>query len=212
MHEIAKILLDKRAVTLRPDNPYTYASGIRSPIYCDNRLLAAHPVARKRVVAGYIAALVKLDFDIIAGTSTAGIMWAAWIADKLEKPMCYIRGEQKKHGKQNQIEGATVAGKKVVVIEDLISTGGSSFEAVKAVRDNGGKVTDVVCIFTYGFAKAAELFSEGKCTVHPLTDFQALVSVARDNKLIKEEEYNIVLEWNKSPGDWGPKHGFPNAK
>jgi orotate phosphoribosyltransferase len=212
MHEVAEILLDKRAVTLRPDNPYTYASGIRSPIYCDNRLLAAYPLARKKIVAAFLDTLAKTDFDIIAGTSTAGIMWAAWIADRLEKPVCYVRGEQKKHGKQNQIEGATVAGKKVVVIEDLISTGGSSFEAVKAVRDNGGKVNDVVAIFTYGFAKAKALFDEGQCKVHALTDFQELPNAAKENSYITEQELRIVLEWNKAPAEWGPRHGFPNAK
>lgn len=210
--EIAKILLDTKAVTLNAKEPYTYSSGIRSPIYCDNRSLAGFIEERKKVVDGFIDMMKELEFDVIGGTSTAGIQWAAWIADRLDKPMCYIRGSAKKHGKGKQIEGASIEGKKVIVIEDLISTGGSSFEAVNAVRENGGEVYEVAAIFTYGFKKAKTLFRDGNCNVHTLTNFDNLVHVAEKNGFITEEELGIAKEWNDNPSEWGPKHGFPNKE
>ncbi|MFW6450369.1 MAG: orotate phosphoribosyltransferase [Nanoarchaeota archaeon] len=208
--EVAKILLKKNAVTLNTENPYTYSSGIRSPIYCDNRLLAAFPQERKKIVEGFIDILKELEFDILGGTSTAGIQWAAWIAEKLEKPMCYIRGSAKKHGKGKQIEGAPVDGKKVVVIEDLISTGGSSFEAVEAVEANGGKVSDIVAIFTYELQPAKEKFQD--YNVSTLTDFSTLAEVAKEQGYIDQNQLESAKEWNKNPKEWGPNHGFPNAK
>ncbi|MFW5991166.1 MAG: orotate phosphoribosyltransferase [Candidatus Nanoarchaeia archaeon] len=208
--EVAKILLKKNAVTLNTENPYTYSSGIRSPIYCDNRLLAAFPQERKKIVEGFIDILKELEFDILGGTSTAGIQWAAWIAEKLEKPMCYIRGSAKKHGKGKQIEGAPVDGKKVVVIEDLISTGGSSFEAVEAVEANGGKVSDIVAIFTYELRPAKEKFQD--YNVSTLTDFSTLAEVAKEEGYIDQNQLESAKEWNKNPKEWGPNHGFPNAK
>lgn len=209
--EVAKILLKKNAVTLNTQKPYTYSSGIRSPIYCDNRLLAAFPQERKEIVRGFLDTLKGRDFDIVGGTSTAGIQWAAWIAHELEKPMCYIRGSAKKHGKGKQIEGAPVDGKKVIVIEDLISTGGSSFEAVQAVRDNKGNVNCVVAIFTYQLGAAKELFEKNTCEVYTLTNFSSLAETAKEEGYIDEDALEIAKEWNQNPKEWGPKHGFPNA-
>ena len=147
----------------------------------------------------------------MGGTSTAGIQWAAWIAHELEKPMCYIRGSAKKHGKGKQIEGAPVDGKKVIVIEDLISTGGSSFEAVQAVRDNKGNVNCVVAIFTYQLGAAKELFEKNTCEVYTLTNFSSLAETAKEEGYIDEDALEIAKEWNQNPKEWGPKHGFPNA-
>lgn len=208
--EIAKILLEKNAVTLDTQEPYTYSSGIRSPIYCDNRYLAAFPDERKKIVQGFLDIVKEMEFDIVGGTSTAGIQWAAWIAHELEKPMCYIRGSAKKHGKGKQIEGAPAENQKVLVIEDLISTGGSSLEAVDAVKDNGGNVIAVVAIFTYGLQAAEEKLAGYK--VETLTDFPTLAQTAKEEGYISQEQLEVAQEWNQDPKEWGPKHGFPNVE
>jgi orotate phosphoribosyltransferase len=149
---------------------------------------------------------------VIAGTATAGIPWAAWVAEKLKKPMAYIRGEKKAYGAGKQVEGACVQGKKTLIVEDLISTGGSSFSAVEAARNEGADVCAVVAIFTYEFKKAEKKFSEGGCRSIALCTFSTLAKVAGNEGLLSEEEMNIVLEWNKAPAEWGPKHGFLNAE
>jgi orotate phosphoribosyltransferase len=209
--EIARVLLEKKAVTLNAQDPFTFASGIRSPIYCDNRQMIAYPVEREQIVDAFINKSQNYDFDIVAGTSTAGIPWASWISDKMNKPMAYIRGAKKGHGAGNQIEGANVDGNKVLVIEDLISTGGSSFSAVEAVREEGGSCVAVVAIFTYDFQKAGRIFKEGGCELLTLTDFSTLVNVAKKDKILTDRELTLALSWNKDPQNWGPKHGFPNA-
>lgn len=206
--EIAKILLEKKAVTLNVKEPYTFVSGARSPIYCDNRSLAAFPEERKRIVDAFISALKDMEYDIIAGTATAGIQWAAWIADKLEKPMAYIRGSSKKHGKGNQIEGATIKGKKIVVIEDVVSTGGSSMGAVEACREAGADVVAMISIFTYEYESSKKLFKESDCKTIFLTDFTTLIKVATENSYIEKENADIIIGWGKDPAGWGPKHGF----
>ncbi len=212
MDSIAEILLKKEAVTLNIKSPYTYSSGIRSPIYCDNRSLAGFVEERKEVVKAYAEKLENIEYDVIAGTSTAGIQWAAWIAWEIDKPMAYVRGKAKKHGKGNQIEGAPVSGKNVVVIEDLISTGGSSIDAVDAVRENGGKVNFVVSIFTYELEKASNLFKQKDCNIVSLTSFSKLVDVAGQLDYLAPEDIKIASEWNKDPVNWGPRNGFENAK
>ncbi len=209
--DIAKILLEKKAVKLNAKDPFTFVSGIRSPIYCDNRQMIAYPEEREKIVESFINKSRHYDFDIVAGTSTAGIPWASWISDKLNKPMAYIRGSKKGHGVGNQIEGANVDGKRVIIVEDLISTGGSSFCAVEAVRDGGGVCVVVVAIFTYDFAKATNKFREGDCELLTITNFSTLANVAKKNGILADEELAIVLDWNKDPQGWGPKHGFPNT-
>lgn len=209
---VAKILLSNKAVTLNAKEPYVYASGIRAPIYCDNRLLLANPVDRKKIVSKFITLLKELDFDVVAGTSTAGIPWAAWVSEKLKKPMSYIRGGKKDHGRNKQIEGASLDGKKVVIIEDLVSTGGSSFAAVQAARSAGAEVLGVYAIFTYEFEKAKEKFEQGKCELITLTDFTTLLKVAKQMKYISTLELNLIKLWNKDPSGWGPSHGFPNKQ
>ena len=206
--EVAKVLLDVKAVTLSPKEPYTFVSGIKSPIYCDNRLIISFPEQRETVVKAFLAKIQGIDFDIVGGTSTAGISWAAWIAKELGKPMIYIRGEKKEHGKGKQIEGKLEAGKKVLVVEDLISTGGSSFRAVEAVREAGGVVDNCVAIFTYEMEKAKKKFEEGNCNLITLSKFSALVETAVETNFIDAESKEKVLEWSKDPAGWGPKMGF----
>lgn len=206
--EVAKILLEIKAVTLSPDKPYTYASGIKSPIYCDNRLIISFPEKRKQIVDYFLDAIKDLEFDIVAGTATAGISWAAWIADKLGKPMIYIRGEKKGHGKENQIEGKMEKGQIVLIIEDLISTGGSSFNAVQAVRDMGGVVENCAAIFSYQMEKAKQTFEQGRCNLITLSNFSVLVQTAFEEEYIDSEQRDKVLEWNKYPAGWGKKMGF----
>lgn len=208
--DVAGILLDIKAVSLRPDKPFRYASGILSPIYCDNRLLMGYPEKRKRIRDLFIEKIREhdLSFDIVAGTATAGIPHAAWIAGKLDLPMIYVRGGAKEHGKQNRIEGPLEQGKKVIVIEDLISTGGSSVRAVEAVREAGGEVIACIAIFSYGMQKAEDRFAEAGCPCYTLSDFSTLISTAADKGMIKPEEKDIVLSWNKAPAEWGKQQGF----
>lgn len=208
--DVAKILLEIKAVTLNPQKPYRYASGMLSPIYCDNRLVMSYPEKRSRIVY-YFAKVVKdrkLDFDIVAGIASSGIPHAAWLAEKLGKPMIYIRKEAKDHGKENLIEGKMEHGQRVLIVEDLISTGGSSIAGVEAVRDQGGIVEHCLAIFTYDMAKAKAAFSQAKCELIPLSDFTTLISVAGDMKYISHDEAARVMEWNKDPPNWGRKMGF----
>ncbi len=209
--DIARVLLEKKAVTLNANDPFTFVSGIRSPIYCDNRQMIAYPEEREQIVDAFINESLSCDFDIVAGTSTAGIPWASWISDKLNKPMAYIRGSKKGHGAGNQIEGSGVDGKKVLIVEDLISTGGSSYSAVEAVREGGGSCVAVFAIFTYGFEKAEKTFKEGGCKLLAITNFYTLVNVAKQDGMLSDKELSLVLGWNKDPQNWGPKNGFPNA-
>ncbi|MBU0615055.1 MAG: orotate phosphoribosyltransferase [Nanoarchaeota archaeon] len=200
--EIADILLRSGAVSVNVKKPFRYASGILSPIYCDNRVLISEPENRE-IIVGYFVDLVKdYDVDVIAGTATAGIPWAAWVADRLKKPMVFVRKEAKSHGKGKQIEGVIKKGQTVVVIEDLISTGGSSFAAVEALRAVGAKVLSVIAIFTYEMASADELFSKGKCEVKALTKISALVDD------MDKKDRDKVLEWGRDPAKWEEKMGF----
>jgi len=172
--EIANILLEKKAVTLNVDEPYTYVSGIRSPIYCDNRLLMFYPEERKQICREFIDIVKDLDFDVVAGTASSAICWAAWVAADIGKPMTYIRKAGKGYGTDRLIEGGPISGKKVVVIEDLVSTGGSSANAVQACLDAGAEVVAMVAIFTYEMEKAAQKFEEIGCTTLFLTDFYSV--------------------------------------
>ncbi len=208
--DVAKILLEIKAVTLSPEKPYRYASGILSPIYCDNRLLMSYVDKREQIINHFIQTIKQnsLQFDIIAGTATAGIPHAAWLAEKLKKPMIYIRAGAKEHGKTNQIEGKLEKGQKVLVIEDLISTGGSSVAAVEAVRNAGGIVTDCLAIFTYEMQKAKDKFKESNCNIITLSNFTTLIRIAGDNSYISADSVKKALEWNKDPQGWGKKIGL----
>lgn len=157
---IAQVLLSTGAVKLNVKEPFTFVSGIKSPIYCDNRQMIAYPEEREVIIQGFQEALEGKEYDILAGTATAGIPWAAFLAHSLQKPMSYIRGEKKSHGAGKQIEGASVEGKRVIVIEDLISTGGSSIKAVEAAYAEGAVSVEVIAIFSYEFPKAYQQFGE----------------------------------------------------
>ncbi|HUH61324.1 MAG TPA: orotate phosphoribosyltransferase [Candidatus Eisenbacteria bacterium] len=199
--KIANLLLDIEAVTFSFTKPYlyTFVSGIRGPIYCDNRRLISYPHKRKIVVDEVVKVSKNLKFDIIGGVSTAGIPWAALLAERLHKPMIYIRPEPKRYGEKRQIEGDMEKGKTVLVIDDLVSTGKSAISVIDVIRRNGGKVTDCVSIFTYGLETARKNFNKIKCTLHPLLSLSDLIEVALDRKYISKEEREELLKWQKDP-------------
>ena len=200
---IAKDLLDIKAVFLRPNEPFTWASGIKSPIYCDNRLTLSYPNVRKDIENG-LAKLVKENFpdaNCLMGTATAGIAHAALVADILDLPMGYVRGGAKSHGRNNRIEGKVEPGMKVVVVEDLISTGGSSLECVEALREAGCEVIGLIAIFTYGFPKSTTNFEAANCKYATLKDYDTLIEVAKENNYIKDEDMEKLKAWKKDPSD-----------
>lgn len=201
--EVAKQLLDIKAVFLRPGEPFTWASGIKSPIYCDNRLTLSYPEARK-VVENAIASTVKEKFpeaEMLMGTSTAGIAHAAIAAWLLNLPMGYVRSGNKDHGRQNRIEGKLEKGQKVVVIEDLISTGGSCIEVVETLREEGADVLGVVSIFTYGMKKGIERLKEANVTNYSLSNFDTLCEVALENGYIIPGEEKQLKKFMSNPSD-----------
>lgn len=203
-HIIAEKLLEINAVALRPQEPFTWASGLRSPIYCDNRLTLSYTNMRREIAAG-LQKLILENFpktDVIAGTATAGIPHAAWVSERMDLPMCYVRSKAKDHGKGNQIEGRVEPGQKVVVIEDLISTGGSVITAVQALREAGCEVLGVVSIFTYGLEKGKQLLHGENITSFSLTDFATLIEVAISKGYVSAENQESLLLWSKDPAVW----------
>ena len=201
--KIAKDLLDIKAVFLKPNDPFTWASGIKSPIYCDNRLTLSYPEVREDVEEG-LASLIKEyfpDVEIIEGTSTAGIAHAALVANKLKLPMGYVRGGHKTHGRGNQIEGIVRPGMKAVVVEDLISTGGSSLEVVDVLREAGCEVLGLVAIFTYGLDSSVKNFEDKNCKFVTLSNYNTLLEVALENRYIKDNELEKLRQWKKNPKD-----------
>ena len=201
--KIAKLLLKIEAVFLRPEEPFTWASGIKSPIYCDNRLILSYPDARKQVEAG-LAELIRKhypDCELLAGTSTAGIPHAALVAGILDLPMAYVRGSAKDHGRNNRIEGKVVPGQKVVVVEDLISTGGSVVEVVEALREAEAEVLGIASIFTYGMQKGIDRLKEANVENNSLTNFSVLVKVAAEEGYISEDDIARLEAFQKNPAD-----------
>ena len=196
--DIAKILLQEKAVFLRPQEPFTWASGIKSPVYCDNRLLISSVEAREKIIQAFAEQIQSLNVDGIAGTATAGIPWAAWIAHELKLPLIYVRSSSKDHGRQNAIEGQLAAGKKCVLIEDLISTGKSSIAAAKKLQEANLQVIQVKSIFTYGFPQVEGLFKGANLSFSALSDFETLAQVAYDDKVLDSETLTHVLNWRKS--------------
>lgn len=202
---LAKSLLDIHAVLLRPDTPFTWASGWHSPIYCDNRKILSHPELRAEV-AGWLADKAMRLYpqaDIVAGVATGAIAHGVLAADRMGKPFVYVRPKPKDHGTGSQIEGELSPGSKVVVIEDLISTGMSSLAAVKALRDAGADVLGMVAIFTYGFDIAAERFAEAGVALDTLSSYSALVEEAGEQGYISPEAKDVLHEWRKNPSEWG---------
>ena len=202
--KVAEFLLQIKAVKLQPNDPFTWASGIKSPIYCDNRVTLSYPNIRTFIRQEYAQTLVE-SFgkpDVIAGVATGGIAQGALVAQELGLPFIYVRSEAKKHGMGNQIEGYYEEGQKVVLIEDLISTGGSSLKAVDALRDANLDVKGLVAIFTYGFKVAKVNFENAKCPFRTLTNYDILLDHAKGASLISDEEAKSLLEWKTNPQSW----------
>ncbi|MNW40733.1 Orotate phosphoribosyltransferase [compost metagenome] len=203
--QVAESLLEIGAVALRPHQPFTWTSGIKSPIYCDNRLTMSYPEIRDLIAESFATVIRESypDTEVIAGTATAGIPHAAFVAQKLGLPMAYIRDKAKGHGKENQIEGLIKAGQKVIVIEDLISTGGSSIKAAQAVREAGADPQAVLAIFSYQLDKAVNAFAEAGVPLQTLSNYSALIDVAVERGVIKSEDLELLKSWREDPSAFG---------
>ncbi|WP_034569720.1 orotate phosphoribosyltransferase [Carnobacterium divergens] len=202
--KVAQDLLEIKAVSLSPNKPYTWASGIKSPIYCDNRITMSYPSVRREIAKG-LAELIKRDYpeaEVIAGTATAGIPHAAWVAELLDLPMVYIRGKAKDHGKGNQIEGRITKNQKMVIIEDLISTGGSVIDAAGAAKNEGADVIGAAAIFTYELPKGIENFKKHQLSFATLTNYSTLIDVALELGTIEANDLSLLKEWKQDPTKW----------
>jgi orotate phosphoribosyltransferase len=200
----AELLLQINAIKLKPENPFLWASGWKSPIYCDNRIILSYPAIRN-YVREEMAKQVELLYgkpDIIAGVATGAIGIGMLVADYLDLPFVYIRPEAKSHGRQNKIEGVLEKNQTVVIIEDLISTGKSSLNAVEALKESGARVKGMLAIFTYGFDVATENFKENNIELHTLSDYNHLIQQASDSNYIREEQFKTLLEWKANPSAW----------
>ena len=204
---LAMHLLQIKAVKLSPSEPFTWASGLHSPIYCDNRVTLSYPMVRTFIRQQFVEKVMQHygKPDVIAGVATGGIAQGALVAQELGLPFAYVRSEKKSHGMQNQIEGVVEPGQSVVVIEDLVSTGKSSLLAVDALREAGAIVKGMVAIFTYQLPVAAENFQTKECPLHTLTNYETLIYKAIEEKYISEEDQASLLEWRKDPQAWSDK-------
>jgi len=202
--ELAKHLLEIDAVILRPNDPFTWSSGWNSPIYCDNRLTLRYPAIRKKISKAMIDVINQefKDVEVITGTATAGIPHAAWVAENLDKPLAYVRAKAKAYGLGNQIEGGVDKGQSTIVVEDLISTGGSAVSVIEALQFIGADVRGVVSIFTYGFEAAITQFEKLNIPVFCLTDYATLIDVALEEKYIKESDLEMLNAWRENPSEW----------
>lgn len=200
---VAKNLLDVKAVSLRPNEPFTWASGIKSPIYCDNRWVLSFPGKRSIVADGFVELIKKEypDCEVVMGTATAGISWAALVADRMGLPMGYVRSSNKDHGKGNKIEGKIEAGQKVVIVEDLISTGGSVKDVVLSLREAGAEVLGVVAIFSYLLPASFEMFESLDCDFKTLSNYDVLIDVALESDYIADSDLEKLKAWKKDPKD-----------
>ncbi|MBK8923017.1 MAG: orotate phosphoribosyltransferase [Saprospirales bacterium] len=202
--DVARRLLEIKAVKLNPHEPYTWASGILSPIYCDNRIALSHPAIRTFIRDCLVAQSHSFEpFDVVAGVATAGIPHGVLLADQLSKPFVYVRSSAKDHGRRNLIEGELRDGQRALVVEDLISTGGSCLAAVEALRDAGCTVAGVLAIFQYGFEKARTAFREARVEYQTLTDYPTLVREALTSGYISPADLDILEQWGENPQGWG---------
>lgn len=207
--QVSNILIELGCIILRPHQPFKFNTGIISPVYTDNRLILSSPGQRKKIVKLLIKKVSQIGIpDVIAGTATAGIPHAAFIAQNLNLPMIYVRVQPKEYGRKNHVEGSFKKGDKAIVIDDLISTGRSSLEAVKSIRKSGGIVTDVVAITTYGLKEAEKNFAESKIKLHTLTNLDNSCIVAQEKGYLTQERVKMIKEWAKDPKGWGRKMGF----
>jgi orotate phosphoribosyltransferase len=202
--QIAEKLLQIKAVQLSPNSPFTWASGIKSPIYCDNRKILSFPAIRDFVKSEFCNVIFSKfpDADLIAGVATAGVPWGALIADQLKLPFVYVRPKPKDHGTGKQIEGDFTKGQRTVVIEDLISTGKSSLQAIDALQAEGLDIVGLASIFTYGFEDAKSAFSSKNIPLFPLTDYSTLIRLAAEKKYITDEESAVLEKWRLDPANW----------
>jgi len=201
----AEYLLQIKAIKLQPSNPFTWASGWKSPIYCDNRKTLSFPEVRSYIRDSFAGMIKEYypDTELVAGVATGAIAHGVLVAEKLGLPFIYVRSEAKEHGLGNQIEGYFEPGQKVVVIEDLISTGGSSLGAVKALKDSGCELLGMTAIFTYEFKKAADDFAAANCELHTLSNYSTLISAAVESGYINEQDVETLKQWRTDPANWG---------
>jgi len=203
---VAALLLKCKAVILEPETPFTWASGWKSPIYCDNRITLSYPEVRDYIKEAFQTRIREHygSPDLIAGVATGAIAQGALVADLMNLPFVYVRPSAKDHGRQNLIEGRLHTGQQVVVVEDLISTGGSSLKAVEALREAGADVLGMVAIFTYGFEVAARNFKQAGVELHALTNYHVLIDTALDSGEVKQEQLELLQQWRKDPSRWNP--------
>lgn len=205
----AKILIDIGSVIFRPNQPFRFDSGILSPVYVDNRLLISVPREREKIIRYLVGEIKKIGMpEVIAGCATAGIPHAAFIAQKLNLPMIYVRSKPKDHGRGNQVEGLLRRGQKVVVIEDTVSTGGSSRNVIEAIHAQGAKVIYILAIYTHGLDEAEKNFKESKVKFYYLCDLQTVAKVAVEKGFLKPEQVDVILGWSHDPKNWGRRMGY----
>ena len=206
--KIAEFLLQVKAIKLQPQNPYTWASGWKAPIYCDNRVTLSYPGVRTYIRQEFVNAIME-NFgkpDVIAGVATGGIAQGALVAQEMGLPFVYVRSEAKKHGLTNMIEGIVEKGQSVVVIEDLISTGGSSLKAVDALREAGCEVKGMAAIFTYGFKTAVDNFKKAKCELVTLSNYETMIAQALQSNYVTDKDLESLKAWRENPAEWGNKN------
>lgn len=203
--KIAEFLLQIKAIKIDPKKPFTWASGWKSPIYCDNRITLSFPSIRTYIRQQFVNIITEDfgDIDLIAGVATGGIPHGALVAQDLGLPFAYVRSSKKDHGMSNQVEGVVESGQSVIMIEDLVSTGGSSYKAVEAVRARGAHVKGLLAIFTYGFDVADEKFSNSNCDTYALSNYEYLLRQALNDSYIREEDLPELKKWRSNPDTWG---------
>lgn len=201
---VAEKLLQVKAIKLSPENPFTWASGWKSPIYCDNRKVLSFPYVRDFIKSEMCNVIFEKfpDADLLAGVATAGIAWGAMVADQLKLPYIYVRPKPKEHGLGNQVEGYFEPGQRTVVIEDLVSTGKSSLQVVDVLKEQGLEIMGMVSIFTYGFPVATEAFEKASVPYYSLTDYPSLIKLAQSRGMVKPEQEEILMKWREDPGKW----------
>ncbi len=204
LNKVAEYLLQINAIKLSPSNPFTWASGLKSPIYCDNRKTLSYPEARDYIRDAFVETVKQKfgDVDVIAGVATGAIALGVLVAQALNKPFVYVRSGAKKHGLENLVEGHLESGQSVVVIEDLVSTGGSSLKAVEALREAGANVKGLLAIFTYGFSQAVDSFNDSKCAWYTLSDYNTMIEIALKTGYIKNEDTILLKKWRENPKNW----------
>jgi len=202
--QVAGYLLQSKAIILEPTKPFIWASGWHSPIYCDNRVTLSEPKIRTLIKEAFVKTISEhfIIPDVIAGVATGAIAQGVLVADEMELPFVYIRSSAKEHGRKNRVEGRIAAGQKVILVEDLVSTGGSSLKAVEALREAGAEVMGMVAIFSYGFKVAEKNFKDANIQLVTLTDYHSLIEVALESGEIKTEQEKMLRQWRKDPGTW----------